>query len=165
MLHYQFPLKAKQADKGIGKVDLLGATDRGHPIVIELKVKPEKRSGGADARGDTPLRALMEGLRYAAIVEANLDVLAREAKSRFSVETVKEPPLRRCSRQELGGIAGRRVWLAPPAAPPGFGRRRSPNSSRISRRVLASPVSSWRLDDIEAGAIGYGANMRRLRAT
>ena len=51
MLYYQFPLKAKQADKGIGKVDLRGATDRGRLIVIELKVKSEKKSGGSDARG------------------------------------------------------------------------------------------------------------------
>ena len=51
MLYYQFPLKAKQADKGIGKVDLRGATDRGRLIVIELKVKPEKKSGGSAACG------------------------------------------------------------------------------------------------------------------
>ena len=51
---YQFPLKARQADTGIGKVDLLGVTERGRLMVIELKVKPENGS-----RGETPVTALM----------------------------------------------------------------------------------------------------------
>ena len=67
-LDYQVPLKAKRADYGIGKVDLLGVTDRGRLIVVELKYP---RSG----RGDSPAQALMAGLRYAAIVEANLEPL------------------------------------------------------------------------------------------
>ena len=75
LLDYQFPLKAQQLDKGIGKVDLLGVTDQGRLMVIELKVKT-----GDGNRGETPMKALVEGLRYAAIVKANQDAIAKEAK-------------------------------------------------------------------------------------
>ncbi len=95
LLDYQFPLKDQQLDEGIGEVDLLGVTDQGRLIVIELKVKPK----GVNKRGETPVAALMQGLRYAAIVEANQTVIAREAKEqakrRFKVgiEIVEEPPV------------------------------------------------------------------------
>ena len=89
LLDYQFPLKAQQSDLGIGKVDLLGVTDQGRLIVIELKVKPSDGS-----RGESPMKALMEGLRYAAIVKANRDMIALEAKDHhFPVEISAEPPL------------------------------------------------------------------------
>ena len=58
LLDYQFPLKARQSDAGIGKVDLLGVTDRGRLTVIELKVKPP----GDNARGESPVAALLPGL-------------------------------------------------------------------------------------------------------
>ena len=78
LLDYQFPLQAQQQDKDIGKVDLLGVTDKGRLMVIELKVKPK----GKNNRGDSPAAALMQGLRYAAIVEANLKMIAAEVESR-----------------------------------------------------------------------------------
>ena len=88
LLDYQFPLKAQESDQGIGKVDLLGVTDQGRLMAIELKVKP-----GDGSRGETPMKALMEGLRYAAIVKANQDAIAQEAKVRFNEEISAEPPL------------------------------------------------------------------------
>ena len=39
LLDYQFPLKASRSDRGLGEVDLLGATDQGRLAVIELKVR------------------------------------------------------------------------------------------------------------------------------
>ena len=94
MLDYQFQLKAQRSDKGIGKVDLLGVTDKGRLMVIELKVKPK---GGSD-RGDSPMKALIQGLRYAAVVKANIKVIATEAKNntgaRFNdVKITKESPI------------------------------------------------------------------------
>ena len=74
-MDYQVPLKARQSDGGIGKIDLVGVNDEGKLILIELKVE-SKHSG----RGDSPFSALLQGLRYAAIVEANLEAIAREAK-------------------------------------------------------------------------------------
>ena len=66
------PLKARQGDRGVGKVDLFAAVDGRLPCVVELKV------AGESARGDTPLRALLEGLAYCAIVEANAADIASE---------------------------------------------------------------------------------------
>lgn len=62
-IDFQVPLKAVRADASVGKIDLLGVSDRFE--VTELKIA---RAGGA---GDTPLSALLEVLAYAAIVEAN----------------------------------------------------------------------------------------------
>ena len=90
LLDYQFPLKARQGDAGIGKIDLLGVTDKGRLMVIELKVKPDS------GRGEAPPAALMEGLRYAAIVQANLDAIANEANAHFGrsgVRVSNEPPM------------------------------------------------------------------------
>lgn len=99
LLDYQFPLKARQGDKGIGKIDLLGLTDLGRLMVIELKVKPH---------GDNnPAKALMQGLRYAAVVQANHDVIAGEAKRRFSVTITAEPPI----VQLLAPKAWWKAWL------------------------------------------------------
>lgn len=53
---YQLPLKGVRADKGWGRIDLVGVSLEGHPIVIELKQE----------RGtDTPLRMLVEAVAYA----------------------------------------------------------------------------------------------------
>ena len=84
LLDYQFPLKASRSDTGLGEVDLLGVTDQGRLVVIELKVR---RKDGS--RGDTPLLALMEGLRYAAVVHANHGAIAAEARER-----VRDPRVR-----------------------------------------------------------------------
>ena len=89
LLDYQFPLQARQSDKCIGKVDLLGVTDQGRLMVVELKVKPRNDNN----RGESPAAALMQGLRYAAIVEANRTVIAAEAVCRFNVEIAMEPPV------------------------------------------------------------------------
>jgi len=84
-IDYQTPLKAKQSDKGIGKVDLFGVIDNKLPAVIELKI--ESKSGG---QADTPLRALLEGLAYCAIIEKNLPKLSDEASNKFNKEFNEE---------------------------------------------------------------------------
>ena len=89
LLDYQVPLQAHRLNQGIGKVDLLGLTDQGQLMVIELKVKPD----GDSNRGETPVKALMQGLRYAAIVKANREQIAAEAKHCFNVDVVAERPL------------------------------------------------------------------------
>ena len=89
LLDYQVPLQAHRSDQGIGKVDLLGLTDQGQLMVIELKVKPD----GGSNRGETPVKALMQGLRYAAIVKANREQISSEAKRCFNVDVVAEQPL------------------------------------------------------------------------
>lgn len=71
IIDYQMPLKARQGDRGVGKVDLFALVDGRLPCVIELKVARKSRP-------DTPLRALLEGLAYCAIVEANARDIASE---------------------------------------------------------------------------------------
>lgn len=86
LLDYQVPLKAKQSDAGVGKVDILALTTSGHVAVLELKVKT------ATSKGDTPLRALLESLAYCAIIEANTQDISDEIKESFGVRSVTGRP-------------------------------------------------------------------------
>jgi hypothetical protein len=69
ILDYEVPLRARQADKEVGEIDLLGLDTADHPWVIELKVAPNS---------DTPLKALYQGLRYSAILDANRQAITTE---------------------------------------------------------------------------------------
>lgn len=89
LLDYQVPLQARQSDRGIGKVDLIGLTTKGRLMVIELKVKPDN----SDRRGETPASALFQGLRYAAIVQANQNAIAEEIESRNRIRITPQPPI------------------------------------------------------------------------
>lgn len=84
LLDYQIPLNARKRDVGVGKVDLLGRTTSGRTAIIELKA-----AGGKD----TPLRALLEGLAYAAILQANLTTLRAEVQKRFGLALLEEVPV------------------------------------------------------------------------
>ena len=87
-IDYQVPLKERRADAGIGKIDLLGLTDRGRLVVTELKVIGQ--SGGVS---DPPPTALLEGLRYAAVVQANQAAIAREVEEVHGIAPSSELPL------------------------------------------------------------------------
>ena len=87
-LDYQFPLKARRGDAGVGKVDLFGVIDGAHPCVAEIKID------GESGLGDTPVRALLEALAYCAIVEANIEQIVGEAREIFGVNlSAKQPRL------------------------------------------------------------------------
>lgn len=107
LLDYQVPLKAAQTDARIGKIDLLGVTDRRRLIIVELKV--EVRGSG---RSEAPPAALMEALRYAAIVEANLEVITSELERGFGTKVDTIPPL----VQLLAPRAWWSGWLNLPSA-------------------------------------------------
>ena len=110
-LDYQVPLKAERSNQDIGEIDLFGIIDQGRFIVVELK-------SPRDGRGQSPAHALMQGLRYAAIAEANLHTLAREARTRFRCEADAEtPPI----VQVLGTISWWRDWLDPGVKSPAAG--------------------------------------------
>ena len=87
IIDYQTPLKSRQSDQGIGKVDLFGVIDKSVPTVIELKIM-----GVKGRTADTPLRALLEGLAYCALVEANIDDIAGEAFTRFNLPFSQSRP-------------------------------------------------------------------------
>ncbi len=106
LLDYQVPLKASHADAGIGKIDLLGVSDRGRMVIVELKV------GRPNGRGDPPPMALMEALRYAAIIEADLEAIASETFRRFGVKLSGDPPM----IVLLAPGAWWRSWIGTPGA-------------------------------------------------
>ena len=56
---FQMPLCGRRTDRSWGKIDIVGVTDSGLPVVLELKQEEAK---------DTPLRMLAEGLAYAVAV-------------------------------------------------------------------------------------------------
>ncbi len=85
LLDYQVALATAAADKslgdedpnkGIGKVDLLGLLPDDRLAVIVVKFVPPSATRGGT--GDTPLRALLEGLALTAMVDANRDAIAEE---------------------------------------------------------------------------------------
>ncbi|HEY5658117.1 MAG TPA: hypothetical protein VIY27_10035 [Myxococcota bacterium] len=84
LLDYHVRVKAGPADdpatKGIGRVDLVGLAGERLCVVKLRFLEPEATRCGV---GDTPLRALLEGLAYAAIAASNRSALAEEISSRF----------------------------------------------------------------------------------
>jgi hypothetical protein len=87
MLDYQVPLKGTRSDRKIGKIDIFGLTEHGRAVVVKLKV-----IGHSGGPSDPPPVALLEGLRYAAIVEANLERMAEEVRNTFGRKMVQEKP-------------------------------------------------------------------------
>ncbi len=87
LLDYQFPLQATSADRGIGEIDLLGLTENGRLMIIELKADQRQVSNN-----ETPLAALLQGLRYSAILQANQDRIAKEVEIRCNISVVTEKP-------------------------------------------------------------------------
>ena len=167
LLDYQLPLKARQSDRGIGKVDLLGVTDQGRLMVIELKVEPK----GENNRGDSPAGALMQGLRYAAIMEANFKVIAAEAENRLGdrfkdVTIVEESPI----VQILAPKSWWRGWLELGASTRKAAGRWEPEFSKLTRDVekrLGIAVECMALDklvDITYGSDGKTPQLNRVPA-
>jgi hypothetical protein len=70
---YPVPLKAQSSD-AIGKIGAVGLLDDAIVCVLELKAPA--------ARGDSPLRALLEGLSYAVVVDANREDFDAELHQR-----------------------------------------------------------------------------------
>lgn len=86
LLDYQVPLKARQSDARIGKVDIVALTAAQRVAVVELKVTTNT------SKGDTPLRALLEALTYCAIVEANADDFASEISDLYGLHATSGRP-------------------------------------------------------------------------
>jgi hypothetical protein len=102
-IDFQVPLKAVRADALVGKIDLVGVTDR--VMVCELKIG---RPGGG---GDSPLGALLGALSYAAIVEANYQRIQGECRYWELKPTHDRPGL-----LILGNASYWRYWDYTPAA-------------------------------------------------
>jgi hypothetical protein len=100
ILDYQTPLKERQDDKGVGKVDLFGIIDETLPCVIELKVPATH-----DSVSDTPLRAFLEALACCAVIEANSSDISAEATTLFDMRLAH-------GRPALCLLAPDSYWLA-----------------------------------------------------
>ena len=153
LLDYQFPLKAQRSDSAVGKVDLLGVTDQGRLMVIELKVKPQVKN----SRGECPAAALMQGLRYAAIVEANGGAIAAEAAHSFNVNIVGESPI----VQILAPKAWWRGWFELGNSTRKAAGRWEPEFVKLARDVekkLGVVVECLALDDLHHADITSGAD-------
>lgn len=92
-LAYQVPLKNRQSDpdKRIGKIDLIAAVPDDRLTIAILKYVPPTATRGST--GDTPLRALLEGLAYTAIVQANRSEILGEIEATYGRKLSEEPPV------------------------------------------------------------------------
>lgn len=104
-LDYQIRVKAGPADdvatKGIGRIDLLAVGPEERLVVVKLRhLEP---SATRCRVGDTPLRLLLEGLGYTAIVQANREAIVREVAERFGRTLADAPP-------RLAVVATPRYW-------------------------------------------------------
>lgn len=157
LLDYEFPLKSKDSDK-IGEVDLLGVTDEGRLMIIELKVKPRRPNNP----GDTPLKALMQGLRYAAVVEANRDTIAKEAKNpcNVNVDITDEPPI----VQILAPRTWWKGWFEIAGSTRNEAGEWEPAFARLAGEIeegrIGVSIECMALEDIDDGDITYGADDR-----
>lgn len=110
LLDYQVPLATAAIDKslgdtdpnkGIGKIDLLGLLPDDRLAVIVVKFVPPSATRGGT--GDTPLRALLEGLAFTAMVDANRDAIAEEVLAATGRTVSSEAPA-------LILLGGSRYW-------------------------------------------------------
>ena len=88
------PAKALGADDpnyGIDRIDLVGVAPGDRLAVVSVRfLAPDVKRVGV---GDTPLRALLQGLANCAIASANLDTLKVEIASAGGGAVVDEPPI------------------------------------------------------------------------
>jgi hypothetical protein len=91
LIDYHVNLQAGKDDKVVGNIDLLGVTEEDRLVVVVLKFVQPKATRGTT--GDTPLRGLLEGLAYAAILSANIDAVIEDAKSELGRKISNATPL------------------------------------------------------------------------
>ena len=89
---------------GVGKVDLLGLLSTGECCVLELK---------AASGSDTPLKAMLEALGYAAIVEANLDLHPSGGTPYLVLRSRKPVPLLPLRDRPSIGVPSEKTPLRP----------------------------------------------------
>lgn len=154
LLDYEFPLQKQRSDARLGEIDLIGVTDRGRIMVIELKVRPRDKK-----RGEPPMKALMQGLRYTAVVQANLAVIAAEAKQCFNVKINTEPPI----VQVLAPQAWWRGWLGIHGSTRDTAGDWEPAFTKLAQDIenrLGVSVECVALDDLDDTDITFGPDRK-----
>lgn len=143
-LDYQFPLKSVQANKGVGKIDLLGLREDGTLAVVELKIE--------DSVEDLYV-ALLEGLIYAAVVEANIAAIADEFRTARGHESG-------LGRPHVLIIAPPAYWSNARLHPDidVFSRLAQATASAVDTRILLCRLED--ADDLELGLAGRPPRVR-----
>jgi len=110
LIHALVPLKSAQPDKekgdddpnlGVDRIDMIGiGTDNRMAVICVRFLAPDAKRVGV---GDTPLRALLEGLANCAIATTNRDALQSEITERGGAAMVDEPPI-------LYVLGSKRYW-------------------------------------------------------
>ena len=155
LLDYQVPLYSCNRDQ-IGAIDLVGVTEAGGLVVIELKVKP--RTG----RSVTPVEALMQGLGYAAVAHANRSTIADETKECFGVPISDDPPI----VQLLAPKAWWRGWTDMKKSTRNAAGDWEPAFADLIQDIdqqLDVSVECLALTDVGPADIDYGSNGKRPR--
>jgi hypothetical protein len=95
--HAHIPLKGgggageDELPRGVSHIDLLGLGSEGRLVVGRVRfAAPSATRGGT---GDTPLRALLEGLVHCAIAQANRETLAVEIAAKVGRSAADAPPM------------------------------------------------------------------------
>jgi hypothetical protein len=133
--------------EGAERVDLVGVGAGDRLAVVVLRWLPPSAARGAT--GDTPLRALIEGLARCAILDASRDAVCAEAESAFGCKVTPQPPL-------LYFVASPRYWEL-------CRRRESQKGAAWIRELerLARVVETG--DEAESGeALGVGVRFLAL---
>jgi hypothetical protein len=89
LLDHRVPLKPRREDKGTSHLDLVGLLDD-RIAVVKFKYVASDATRGST--GDTPLRALLEGLSDLAVATADADAMRAELAERFGREVSDAPP-------------------------------------------------------------------------
>lgn len=153
ILDYQTPLCARRSD-GAGKIDATGLTPQGSLCLMELK-------SPADNKGDSPLRALLECLSYAAAESSNhADIVAE----------IKDHPERRSFDKFMDGRAtvlvfGLQTWWTywTTLRPAGCWRPPLADLSDYLARELKIDIAYGALEGFEFTQDDYGTRLRQPR--
>jgi hypothetical protein len=97
LVAYQIPLFDSVARERWGNIDLLGLTEAGDPVVVELKIGESQ---------DTPLHALLEAATYAVALRKNWAHVARELEAKELGLAVSAAP----TQWRLVLLAPRAYW-------------------------------------------------------
>ncbi len=116
LVAFQVPLFNEQLKKGWGYTDLLGVTEDGLPVVIELKkgakAEADERIGGTE----TPLRMVLEAAAYAIALRKNWDHrfrkewIARLIQLKLPDYVIQNVP-DRLNRVPLVAVAPASFWI------------------------------------------------------
>ena len=141
---YQVPLKQSEADKGWGKLDLIGVSSQWTPMVLELKQEV----------GDNPLRMIAEGLSYAIALRRAWDdghfkeCWAKVMKAQYDQESPVE-----LGQLSVVGIAPKEYWQRAVFGPQGLMPRQAwVTLKSITKRCEAAgyPILFAEFDVVES---------------